>query len=1114
LGDVVAGMKNIPIPFGDSAVNQLTGIRHHNNKDVWIVVRKHGPEPKYLAYLVSESGISPSPVISNCNIPVHYIFIGGQYLMKRSGDLKISQDGTKLVCSDSLTELCDFDDLTGIVTSKFTFGVPGGRGAEFSLDSKYLYICAAGDQGPQWDNPGWQFDLSKQDSASFIQSIVQLGGGFGSKLQMAPNWKIYAGASPSIDSLHCINNPSMPGLLCNFQNNAVSLLGNNNNQCLVQFLQKYKAYIHDSSFCFPDTTHFRGDIWPPADSIHWNFGDPSSGTSNFSNLATPTHFYSTPGVYVVELFVKHIDNRTDTSWKTISIYAKPTPDLGPDRTVCTGNSFTFDAGPCTGCLYEWKDIASGFTVGTNQTYTTDLPGNYCVIVTNSICTGSDTVQFFTTPVPSFTNYPLYDSICSGETTNIPLTSNPTGATFHWTATLTSGAITGFSADSGLVIGQTLVNTGSTAGIVTYHITPKIGDCSGSTVDFPVTVIVGDSAKVLITASLNNICTGTAVTFTATPTNPGTTPVYQWKLNGVNAGTNSPNYTYSPSNGDVVQCILTSSNTVCTSNNPASSNTISMVVFPNLPVSVLVSPSQNPVCSGTSVTFTATPTNGGATPSYQWKVNGINMGMNSPSYSYIPLNNDIVTCTLTSLEACTSGNPASSNIVTMTVNPLLPVSISIIPSSNPFCIGNSVTFTATPNNGGTNPSYQWKVNGLDAGTNNTTYSYTPVSGDVVTCMLTSSELCTSNNPATSNSVTMIGTPGLPAGVSVTATPNPFCPGSSVTCTATPVNGGTTPAYQWKVNGVNVGTNAPAYTFNPLNNDSVRCVMTSNLTCVSNNPASSNKIVLWGTLAPVVTFTSCFDTITTVNAKPIRLKGGIPLNGTYSGPGVNSATGVFTPSAAGTGTKVILYTYTNAALCSASKTRTILVQTTPAFTCGNNLTDIRDNQVYPTVQIGSQCWMASNLNYGSLIPGNSHQRDNCITEKFCYNNLPANCGIQTSYQWDELMRYDDTPAQQGLCPPGWHVPTEADWNALFANWTNNGFAGSPLKYSGFSGFDAILSGVRHHAVQWDYASFAVFYWSSTSHGSNKAWAHGMNEVDPSVSLYPSLRSNAFSVRCLKD
>jgi uncharacterized protein (TIGR02145 family) len=316
-------------------------------------------------------------------------------------------------------------------------------------------------------------------------------------------------------------------------------------------------------------------------------------------------------------------------------------------------------------------------------------------------------------------------------------------------------------------------------------------------------------------------------------------------------------------------------------------------------------------------------------------------------------------------------------------------------------------------------------------------------------------------------------------------------------------------------VNAGTNSHTLTYNPANGDSVRCVMTSNLSCVTNNPASSTEIIMSGTLAPIVTFTSCFDTLTIVNAKPIRLKGGIPLGGTYSGPGVNSITGIFTPSIAGTGTKVITYSYTNAVLCTASKSIHIIVQAAPVFTCGNNINDIRDNKVYPTVQIGGQCWMAANLNFGAIIASTQDQRDNCVSEKYCYNDNPINCTNQGGlYQWDELMLYDNTPADQGFCPPAWHIPTENEWNTLFANYVNNGFAGSPLKYSGYSGFNALLSGMRHINKSWDFKGFATFFWSSTSYGGYKAWAHGMNDLDPSVSGYPASRANGFSVRCVHD
>jgi uncharacterized protein (TIGR02145 family) len=159
------------------------------------------------------------------------------------------------------------------------------------------------------------------------------------------------------------------------------------------------------------------------------------------------------------------------------------------------------------------------------------------------------------------------------------------------------------------------------------------------------------------------------------------------------------------------------------------------------------------------------------------------------------------------------------------------------------------------------------------------------------------------------------------------------------------------------------------------------------------------------------------------------------------------------------------------------------------------------------------MAEDLNYGTEISATQDQRDNCIPEK--YHNPASSIQHPASvYQWDEVMQYDDTPGDQGFCPPAWHIPTETDWNTLFANYVDNGFAGSPLKYSGYSGFNALLSGTRHMNKSWDFSGFATFFWSSTSYSGYKAWAHGMNDIDPSVSAYPSGRANAFSVRCLKD
>src|SRR5688572_14516455 len=172
---------------------------------------------------------------------------------------------------------------------------------------------------------------------------------------------------------------------------------------------------------------------------------------------------------------------------------------------------------------------------------------------------------------------------------------------------------------------------------------------------------------------------------------------------------------------------------CANPTTATSNGITMTVTPTVVLSVSISANPgNTICAGTNVTFTATATNGG-TPSYQWKLNGNNVGINIDTYynSELP-NRHLLPTLLSSALGCANPTTATSNGITMTVTPIVAPSVSI--SANPgntICSGTNVTFTATPTNSGT-PSYQWKLNGINVGTNSATYSNsTLVNGDVVT-----------------------------------------------------------------------------------------------------------------------------------------------------------------------------------------------------------------------------------------------------------------------------------------------------------------------------------------------------------------------------------------------
>jgi hypothetical protein len=172
------------------------------------------------------------------------------------------------------------------------------------------------------------------------------------------------------------------------------------------------------------------------------------------------------------------------------------------------------------------------------------------------------------------------------------------------------------------------------------VSSSCGNTNTNSATLTVTPSVTPTVAIASNDADNIICAGTSVTFTATPTNGGSTPSYQWKLNGGNVGTNSTSYANSAlANGDIITCVLTS-NATCASPSTATSSEITMTVNSTLTPSVAIASNDadNFICAGTSVTFTATPTNGGSTPSYQWKLNGGNVGTNSTSYANSALAN--------------------------------------------------------------------------------------------------------------------------------------------------------------------------------------------------------------------------------------------------------------------------------------------------------------------------------------------------------------------------------------------------------------------------------------------------------------------------------------------
>ncbi|PZW72574.1 fibrobacter succinogenes major paralogous domain-containing protein [Fibrobacter sp. UWR1] len=244
------------------------------------------------------------------------------------------------------------------------------------------------------------------------------------------------------------------------------------------------------------------------------------------------------------------------------------------------------------------------------------------------------------------------------------------------------------------------------------------------------------------------------------------------------------------------------------------------------------------------------------------------------------------------------------------------------------------------------------------------------------------------------------------------------------------------------------------------------------------------------------------------------------------------------------------------CSAEKiasTMNGLINTTKIYACNGTawvfkrdnpqnhkfgtVADVRDNQVYLTVTIGSQTWMAENLNY---------DYNEGTAKSYCYSNSSANCDeYGRLYLWSAAMDsaavfsnagkgcgYGTTCAAastssatlvRGVCPEGWHLPSNSDWSILWTAIGGTSTAGTKLKStsdwnSGGNGEDAygfsVLPAGRYYNGSFYAAGNNGVFWSSTEGDSSNAYNKnfGYNNSDVYEDDYG--KSNGFSVRCLRN
>ena len=358
---------------------------------------------------------------------------------------------------------------------------------------------------------------------------------------------------------------------------------------------------------------------------------------------------------------------------------------------------------------------------------------------------------------------------------------------------------------------------------------------------------------------------TGASYSITVTADGPTTFCQGDSVGLNATSIN---TYLWSTGKTTQNIKVGSSGdyfvlgTLTSGCQIASNSISVIALDKKSPAVSISSNLgNSICAGDNAIFSAIPSNGGLSPSYQWKKNGNNVGSNSNSYSNNSLsNNDVLTCVMTTSESCVLALKDTSNSITMTLNLNGAAGVSITNDfADTLCAGDVVTFYAVPQFGGSSPSYQWKKNGINVGLNSDTYTASSlINGDIIKCLMTTSASCATPITSTSNSMTMIVFPNVTPQVTIDSdVGDTICLGANVIFSAFPVNGGSAPIYQWKKNGIFVGTNASTYSNNLLiSSDLIECLMTSSAGCSLPESVSSNGISMTvnNAVVPSVSITS--------------------------------------------------------------------------------------------------------------------------------------------------------------------------------------------------------------------------------------------------------------------
>jgi len=830
---------------------------------------------------------------------------------------------------------------------------------------------------------------------------------------------------------------------------------------------------------------------------------------------------------------------------TVNIKQVPSITVTPSLTaICSGQStnillqsditnatISWNAGSCVNISCPPGGSGPPGSIIQDLLILTDysLPGSliYQILSTYDGCASSPIPQPITINALPPVNLATFQPVCLNTLPFSLSGGTPLGGTY----TLNNTAITTFNP--------------STYGVGTYPIiytyTNPANLCTAST--DPQDIEVQD----IITPNIygnQSACVGVAERFTTA--NTGDPSTYLWNVTPdgtIVAGANPWEKIITWNNAVPTTKNIT---VIYTDPNGCATTPGSLSVPVNLlPTPILISPNIN-VCNQRPYTYTTQP----GMPSYSWTVspgNTITPNGNTATVTWNTISPaEWIRVNYVNANGCTAVAPTSYLV---NVNP---TPMYVVTGDPSVCAGSSSTYRLqstekgnwTITSGGSITPPATNVNSISV---NWVSGTSPASSSI-DVTYTNTLGCAGTTP------TNVNIQPLPITTFTASTPSPVCQDYPTPYLYTVDAGGAAATYLWQVNPSSMAViadataNPAAITWKLSGTTPQTAQLSMTATTSATTPAcsaTSSPATITINPKPNTQLASCFDLVTSRSAKKFMLKGGsplltaTPLQGEYLiSPATSALTFdgtnyYFDPSLVSVPMSFdISYKYTSARYgCPATSTPVTISVLGLNPPCGSTMTDPRNGISYRTSSslVPGKCWMVENLRYGQSPPtATSPQTDNCIAERNCLTSDPTCVNLGGFYQWDELIQYGLTagPAYQGVCPPGWHIPSAAEWTELIDAVVNlpgvpgDGLAGSYLKDQNITnGFDALVNGIYYLDNVWAYTTGTLtgtMFWTSTQDAiySDRMVARGVNNINYSVSNYPASRANAFPVRCVKD